>query len=176
MSLATTYLQSVIKRFNIYKELGEKTFEQLSNEDFHFKPNEESNSIAVIIQHMAGNMLSRWTDFLTSDGEKEWRSRDNEFNNQNLTKSQLIDLWQKGWDCCLNTLNSLTEDDLLKTIHIRSQELIAIDAINRQLTHYPSHVGQIMYIGKIIKNKNWQSLSIAKGQSDDYNQQMNAKG
>ena len=170
MSLATTYLQSVIKRFNIYKELGEKTFEQLSNEDFHFKPNEESNSIAVIIQHMAGNMLSRWTDFLTSDGEKEWRSRDNEFNNQNLTKSQ------KGWDWCLNTLNSVAEGDLLKTIHIRSQELIAIDAINRQLTHYPSHVGQIMYIGKIIKNKNWQSLSIAKGQSDDYNQQMNAKG
>lgn len=176
MSLASTYLQSVIKRFNIHKELGDKTFEQLSDEDFHFQPNEESNSIAVIIQHMAGNMLSRWTDFLTTDGEKEWRSRDNEFNDQNLTKQQLIELWQKGWDCCLNTLNSLTEDDLMKTIHIRSNELIAIDAINRQLTHYPSHVGQIMYIGKIIKNKNWQNLSIAKGHSDAYNQQMNAKG
>ena len=176
MSLASTYLQSVIKRFNIHKELGDKTFEQLSDEDFHFQPNEESNSIAVIIQHMAGNMLSRWTDFLTSDGEKEWRKRDTEFNDQNLSKQQLIELWQKGWNCCLNTLNSLTEEDLMKTIYIRSIELVAIDAINRQLTHYPSHVGQIMYIGKIIKNKNWQSLSIAKGQSDEYNLQMNAKG
>ena len=176
MSLASTYLQSVINRFNIHKELGDKTFEQLTEKDFHFQPNEESNSIAIIIQHIAGNLLSRWTDFLTADGEKEWRNRDTEFNDQNLTKEQLLELWEKGWDCCLNSLKSLKEDDLMKTVYIRSEALIAIDAINRQLAHYPSHVGQIIYIGKIIKNKNWQSLSIAKGQSDAYNQQMNVKG
>ncbi len=176
MSLGNEFLKSTIKRLSYYKELGDKTFEQLSDADFHFQPNEESNSIAIIIQHVAGNMLSRWTDFLTTDGEKEWRNRDVEFEEQQLTKQQLLDLWQKGWDCCFDTLNSLTEEDLLKTIYIRSEGLLAVDAINRQLAHYPYHVGQIIYGAKIIKNKDWQNLSIAKNNSEIFNLQMKAKG
>ena len=169
MTTGNAFLQSSIKRLNYYKELGDKTFEQLHDEDFHFQPNEESNSIAVVIQHMAGNMLSRWTGFLTSDGEKEWRNRDVEFEEQNLTKQQLIDFWQKGWDCLFDTLNSLTEEDLLKTIHIRSEGLLVIDAINRQLAHYPYHIGQIVFYAKQLKNNEWNSLSIPKNKSNNYN-------
>jgi len=169
------FLQSAIKRLSYYKELGDKTFEQLNEAEFHFTPNAESNSIALIIQHVAGNMLSRWTDFLTTDGEKHWRNRDTEFEEQNLTKKQLLDLWQKGWDCLLNSLQTLTEDDLLKTIYIRSEALLAIDAINRQLAHYPYHVGQIIYLAKVIKNEDWQNLSIAKGLSEQFTNQMQTK-
>jgi hypothetical protein len=176
MSIGSSFLQSAIKRLSYYKELGDKTLAQLNDADLHFQPNEESNSIAIIIQHTAGNMLSRWTDFLTSDGEKDWRNRDTEFEEQHLTRQQLADLWQKGWDCCLGTLNSLTEEDLLKTIYIRSEALLAIDAINRQLAHYPYHVGQIVYLGRLIKNKDWQNLSIAKGNSEQFNSQMKTKG
>lgn len=176
MSMGNFFLQSAIKRLGYYKELGDKTFEQLSENDFHFSPNAESNSIAIIIQHVAGNMLSRWTDFLSSDGEKEWRHRDAEFEEQNLTKQQLVALWQKGWDCCLNTLNSLKEDDLMKTIYIRNEGLLVADAINRQMAHYPYHVGQLIYLAKIIKNDSWQNLSIAKGSSEQFNSQMNIKG
>jgi Protein of unknown function (DUF1572) len=172
MSLGTHFLQSAIKRLSYYKELGDKTFVQLTDADFHYQPNEASNSIAITIQHMAGNMLSRWTDFLTTDGEKEWRNRDMEFETQQLSKQQLIELWENGWQCCLGALQSLTEDDLLKTIHIRSEGLLVVDAINRQLAHYPYHVGQIIYVAKIITNNNWKTLSIAKSQSVQFNQQM----
>ena len=172
MSVSTTFLQSAIKRLSYYKELGDKTFAQLNDADFHYQPNDTSNSIAIIIQHMAGNMLSRWTDFLTSDGEKDWRNRDTEFEAQQLNKQQLIELWNKGWQCFLGTLQSLTSDDLLKTIHIRSEGLLVVDAINRQLAHYPYHVGQIIYIAKIIIDNNWQNLSVAKGQSDEYSRQI----
>ncbi len=175
MNLANEYLNSAIKRLSYYKELGDKTFVQLNENDFHFQPNGESNSIALIIQHMAGNMLSRWTGFLTTDGEKEWRNRDTEFEEQNLTKQQLIAFWQKGWDCLLNSLNALTEEDLLKTIYIRSEGLLVIDAINRQLAHYPYHVGQVIYLAKVIKNEDWQNLSIAKGRSEQFNDQMQKK-
>jgi Protein of unknown function (DUF1572) len=176
MNLGNEFLKSSIKRLSYYKELGDKTFEQLTEADFHFQPNMESNSIGIIIQHMAGNMLSRWTCFLSADGEKDWRNREVEFEEQNLTKQQLIAYWQKGWDCCLDTLRSLTDEDLLQTIFIRSEGLYAMDAINRQLAHYPYHVGQIIYLAKIIKNEKWQNLSIAKGNSEQFNQQMNTKG
>jgi len=175
MSLGKEFLQSAIKRLSYYKELGDKTLAQLQDNDLYYRPDDESNSIAIIIQHMAGNMLSRWTDFLTTDGEKEWRKRDGEFEEQHLTKTELLAYWQKGWDCCLNSLASLTEADLLKTITIRSEALTAIDAINRQLAHYPYHVGQIIYIAKAIKKTAWQNLSIPKGNSKQYNQQMNIK-
>ena len=169
MSIGKSFLESVIKRLSYYKELGDKTFAQLNEKDFHFAPNAESNSIALIIQHTAGNMLSRWTDFLTTDGEKGWRNRDTEFVEQHLTKQQLIDFWQKGWDCLFNSLHSLTEEDLLKTIYIRGEGLLVIDAINRQMAHYPYHVGQIIYLAKLIKNEDWQTLSIAKGHSNQFN-------
>jgi hypothetical protein len=171
MSIGTSFLQSAIKRLSYYKELGDKSFESLQDADFHYQPDEESNSIAIIIQHVAGNMLSRWTDFLTTDGEKDWRHRDAEFENQSLSKAALIEFWNKGWTCCLDTLKNLTEDDLGKTIYIRSEGLLVIDAINRQLAHYPYHVGQIIYVAKILAAGKWQSLSIPKGQSEQYNQQ-----
>lgn len=166
------FLSSAIKRLLYYKELGDNTFAQLTDNDFHFMPSGESNSIAVIIQHMHGNMLSRWTDFLTSDGEKEWRKRDAEFEEQHLSKEQLLNLWEKGWKCFLDSVRSLSETDFGKTIYIRTKPLTVIDAFNRQFAHYPYHVGQIVYIGRMIKDKEWQSLSIPKGESVVYNKKM----
>src|SRR5215213_7997058 len=145
------FLDSTIKRLKEYELLGERTFAQLSDEQLNFQPNKESNSIAIIVRHMHGNMLSRWTNFLTEDGEKPWRNRDEEFEVHEYSKQQLLELWEKGWDCFLNALTSLTENDLLKTVYIREEPLLVIDAINRQLAHYPYHVGQILYIAKIIK-------------------------
>lgn len=170
--MTTEFLQSVVKRLSYYKELGDKTFVQLADADFNYRPNEASNSIAIIIQHMAGNMLSRWTDFLITDGEKEWRNRDTEFEEQQLTRQQLLALWEKGWACCLQAISSLTEADLDKTIYIRSEGLNVVDAINRQLAHYPYHVGQIVYIGRMLKNEQWQNLSIPRGQSEQFNKEM----
>lgn len=175
MSLAETFLSSYIKRSTYYKELADKTFAQLSEADFHYQPNEASNSIAIIIQHLVGNMLSRFTNFLTEDGEKEWRNRDTEFEEQQLSKEALLQKWEEGWACYLSTVKNLTTDDLLKTITIRSEELSVVDALNRQLAHYPYHVGQIVYIGRMIKDKEWQSLSIPKGQSQQFNDQMQQK-
>lgn len=168
-TLGTEYLSTVIRRFKYYKELGDKTFEQLTSEQLHYRPNEESNSIAVIVQHMHGNMLSRWTNFLTEDGEKEWRRRDREFEVLTLDKQQLLTLWNEGWACMFDALTALQESDLLKTVTIRQEPLLVIDAINRQLAHYPYHVGQIIYIGKEVKDKDWKNLSIPKGQSLQYN-------
>ncbi len=161
-NVAAIFLDSVIIRLSYYKELGDKTFTVLDTKDFHFTPNEESNSIAIIIQHVSGNMISRWTDFLTADGEKDWRNRDTEFETKELSKEQLIEIWEKGWACCLAAIKNLAEDDLLKTIYIRGEGLNVVDAINRQLAHYPYHVGQIIYIAKMIKNEEWKSLSIPK--------------
>ena len=169
MSLGKEYLTTVIKRFKYYKVLGEKTFEQLEENELHFLPTSESNSIAIIVQHLAGNMLSRFTNFLTEDGEKEWRQRDDEFEVHNYSKQQIIDLWNKGWDCCLSALESLTENDLETIIYIRQEPLSVVDAINRQLAHYPYHIGQIIFIGRMTKNKDWKSLSIPKGLSQEYN-------
>jgi Protein of unknown function (DUF1572) len=163
----SSFLNSYIKRITYYKTLGEQTFAQLDELDFHFQPNEESNSM--------GNMLSRFTNFLNEDGEKEWRQRDAEFEEQHLSKDELLSLWQKGWDCYLGTVQSLTEDDLEKTITIRTEQLTVTDALNRQLAHYPYHIGQIVYLGRMIKSKAWKNLSIPKGQSQAFNDKMNQK-
>jgi hypothetical protein len=168
-SLGTEYLQTAIKRLRYYKMLGEKTFEQLSDADLHYAPNGTCNSIAVVIQHMHGNMMSRWTNFLTEDGEKAWRLRDAEFEVRDHSKQQLMNMWSEGWACFLNSLAALKEEDLLRTVTIRQEPLTVIDAINRQLAHYPYHVGQIIYIGKIIKDEKWTNLSIEKGKSEAYN-------
>lgn len=169
------YLSTVTRRVKYYKELGEKTFVQLEDKDFHWQPTSESNSIAVIIQHISGNMLSRWTNFLTEDGEKDWRQRDDEFEIHHYSKQQLIDLWDKGWKCFLTALESLTADDLMKTIYIRKEPMTAMDAINRQLAHYPYHIGQILFLGRMIKNENWKNLSIPKKRSQEYNQSEGIK-
>lgn len=163
------FLESARKQFEYYKMLGDKTFAQIADEKLFFKYNEDSNSIAIIVQHLWGNMMSRWTDFLTTDGEKEWRKRDAEFEEIVNTKEELLKRWEEGWSCLFNTLNSLTEEDFEKTIYIRNQGHSVMEAINRQLAHYPYHVGQIVFIGKMLANDNWKSLSIPKNQSGAYN-------
>lgn len=174
-TLGAIYLDSAIKRLLTYKTLGDMTFAQLEEKDFYYVPSEQSNSIAVIIQHMHGNMISRWTNFLTEDGEKPGRNRDEEFSPPMADKAQLLELWEKGWRCLIEALSSLHDDDLLKTITIRHEPLIAIDAINRQLAHYPHHVGQIVYIGKMIRDHHWRSLSVPKGASREFNRSMEEK-
>lgn len=166
------FLESAVKRFREYKGLGDKTFAQLDEQQLHAQPNESCNSIAIIIQHMHGNMLSRWTNFLTEDGEKPNRNRDAEFETQALSKKQLLQLWEDGWNTMFHTLDSLQPGDLTKTITIRTQPLIVVDAINRQLAHYSSHVGQIIFLGKWLKGEAWQSLSIPKGASQHFNEKM----
>jgi len=175
MNAGEAFLQSSINRFKLQKRLADKTFEQLDEKDIFFKPSKESNSIAIIVQHVSGNMLSRWTNFLTEDGEKSWRNRDAEFEDALLTKEAVLQAWNKGWNCVLDVLESLKPEDAMKTITIRGERLLVIDAIIRQIDHYGGHVGQIVYIGKLIKDEAWQSLSIPKNKSKDFNAAMNHK-
>ncbi len=163
------YLNSVKKQFEYYKMLGDKTFTQLSDDDFFWQFNEESNSVAMIVKHLHGNMLSRWTDFLTTDGEKDWRNRDEEFEGVVTTKEDVLEEWEAGWQCLFDTLNALTDKDLEGIIYIRNMGHTVVEAINRQLAHYPYHVGQIVFIGKMLADDNWQSLSIPRGNSTQYN-------
>ncbi len=175
MSLPLDILPAIKARFKTYKDLGDLCFAQLEDADFFFSPSPESNSIAIIIQHIYGNVMSRFTNFLTEDGEKEWRKRDAEFEDMNAEKQDLLSFWVEAWQQLFKTLDSLTEDDLTKTIYIRSEPLIVFDALLRQLAHYPYHVGQIIYIGKLLKKEQWNSLSIPKNKSKEFNQQMNHK-
>ncbi len=167
--MKNNYLESVTKQFEFYKLLGEKTFAQVSDDQLFWQHNEESNSIATIVKHLTGNMLSRWTDFLSSDGEKEWRMRDNEFVNDLTDRATLINTWNRGWDCLFSAINSLSEADLQREIFIRNQPHTVMEAINRQLAHYPYHVGQIVFIGKMFCKDKWMSLSIPRGKSEAYN-------
>jgi hypothetical protein len=162
--MTSDYLESVKKQFEYYKMLGDKTFSQLQDESLFWQFNDDSNSIATIVKHLWGNMLSRWTDFLTSDGEKEWRNRDAEFENDISTAK-----WEEGWNCFFEAINNLKTEDLQKTIYIRNQGHTVTEAINRQLAHYPYHIGQIVFIGKMAKSNTWTSLSIPKGNSQAYN-------
>lgn len=149
------FLESAKKQFEYYKMLGEKTFSQVSDEQLFIQLNEESNNIAAIVKHLWGNMLSRWTDFLTTDGEKEWRKRDAEFENDIADRTELLEKWNEGWACLFSAITPLTEEDLAKEIFIRNQGHTVTEAINRQLAHYPYHIGQIVFIGKIFCNENW---------------------
>lgn len=165
----------LINRFLYYKELGDKSFAQLTDEQLFWQYNEESNSIAIIVKHLAGNMLSRWTNFLTDDGEKEWRNRDAEFVNTFKTKSEVLDYWEKGWNCLFTALAQITDENITSTIYIRGEAHTIFDAVLRQISHYPYHIAQIVYIGKMIKNTDWKTLSIARNKSADFNQEMHSK-
>ncbi len=171
MKVGNEYLKVVQKRFRSIKELGDKTIRQLSEEDIHWTLNETSNSIAVIVKHLSGNMVSRWTDFLISDGEKPNRNRDQEFINDISSKQEMISIWEKGWSVLFEAIDALAERDLLKTVYIRGERHTVIEAIERQMAHYAYHIGQIVYVGKQIKNKRWNSLSIPKGKSEEYLQE-----
>lgn len=164
------FLESVKRQFTYYKQLGDKTFMQLNDEDFFWQYNQETNSIATIVKHLWGNMLSRWTDIFTTDGEKEGRNRDSEFENDLQSKDEVLQKWEEGWNRLFETVNSLSESDLERIIYIRNEGHTVLEAINRQLAHYPYHVGQIVFVGKMIKNEKWNSLSIPRNKSNDYNQ------
>lgn len=162
-------LQCAIARFKEQKALAERAVEQLAFEQIKESLDPETNSVAVIMKHMAGNMRSRWTDFLTSDGEKPWRARDGEFIDEFATREELSAFWETGWECLFATLSNLTADDLAKTVHIRGEGLSVIDAIMRQIDHYGYHVGQIVMTARILAKDNWKTLTIPRGQSEAFN-------
>ena len=163
------YLPSIRSQFAYYQLLGEKTMQQLPDDALFWQPSPASNSIAMIVKHLGGNMLSRWTDLLTTDGEKPGRQREAEFDNSLQTKAEVLAHWQAGWQCLHAALAALTEADLSREVFIRNQGHTILEAINRQLAHYPYHVGQIVFIGKLLRDAQWESLSIPKGTSAAYN-------
>ncbi len=173
--MQNSYLGSIIKQFEYYKSLGDKTFDQLSDKDIHWQYNNESNSIAIIVKHIVGNMLSRWTNFLTEDGEKEWRHRDQEFINSYNNKQEMLASWEKGWQCLFEAIKPLKDEQLETIVYIRNHGHTVTEAINRQLAHYSYHIGQLVFLGKMIANNNWESLSIPKGKSASYNQEKFSK-
>lgn len=162
-------IETFRKQFIYYKQLGEQTIEQLTDEQLLWQANEDSNSITMILNHVIGNQLSRFTDFLTSDGEKSWRNRDAEFEKILWTKEETLKRWKIGWECLFAALDSLTEYDLNKIVYIRNIGHSVFEALTRQLAHYASHIGQIIFIGKILRGNEWTSLSIPKGNSEQYN-------
>ena len=163
------YIQSVQKQFSYYKTLADKAFEQLSEEHFFWQSNENDNSIAILAKHIAGNMLSRWTNFYSEDGEKEWRNRDREFINAFKTKEEVIAYWESGWHILFKIINALEVKDLERIIYIRNEGHTVIEAINRQLCHYAYHIGQLVFLGKMITGSEWKNLSVPKNQSKKYN-------
>ena len=164
-----TFLRSSIKQFEYYKSLGDKTLMPLNDHQIHTAPNEESNNMSILVKHISGNMLSRWTHIFTEDGEKEWRNRDDEFVDTFQSKKELLEAWEKGWKCLFSTLGSLRPQDIERIIYIRNEGHTVVEAINRQLCHYSYHIGQMIYLGKWLLNDKWESLSIPKGDSVNYN-------
>ena len=160
--MSDSTIPSYIKQYEYYKSLGEKALAQTGDEALWWIPDEKSNSIGVIIKHMHGNMLSRWTHFLTTDGEKPWRHRDAEFEEAKSSREELMALWNEGWACLFNALNALKPDDLYKTVYIRDEAQSVEFAIMRQLAHYAYHVGQIVYLARLTNQGEWKSLTIPK--------------
>ncbi len=163
------YIQNTKRLFMLYKQLGEKAMAQVDDEQLSWQANADSNSIATIVKHLWGNMLSRWTNFLTTDGEKPWRQRDAEFENDVLNRDVMMKQWEEGWQCLFNALDSMTDADLEKIVYIRNEGHTVVEAINRQIAHYSYHVGQIVYISKLRSKEDWNSLSIPRNKSAEYN-------
>lgn len=168
-SSSNNYLSTSLKLFAYYKSLGDAVIKQLDDAGLNWQYNNASNSVAVIIKHISGNSISRWTDFLTSDGEKDFRDRDTEFEATPMNKQELTELWERGWQCLFDAIGRLTGDDLERVVYIRNEGHTVVEAINRQLAHLPYHIGQMVYIGKMIAGDDWKSLTIPKGASKLYN-------
>ena len=167
-------LKNTISVFDYYKTLGEKAIAQISDEALFHMPDEKSNSISVIVKHLLGNMLSRWTDFLTTDGEKEWRDRDSEFEETIETRDEVMKQWNEGWACVFSALNTLHPEDFDKTVYIRNMGQTVLEAIMRQMAHYAYHIGQIVYLARLFNEGDWKTLTIPKGGSAAYNKEKNA--
>ena len=169
-------LKNTINVFEYYKSLGEKAMAQITDEALFQMPDEKSNSISVIVKHLHGNMLSRWTDFLTTDGEKEWRDRDFEFEETIETREEVMKQWNEGWACVFSALNTLQPEDFDKTVYIRNMGQTVLEAIMRQMAHYAYHIGQIVYLARLFNEGDWKTLTIPKGGSAAYNKEKNAPG
>jgi hypothetical protein len=174
-NLEKEYLTIAIGQFKHFKERAEKGIQQLSEDELHWKPSGESNSIAIIIKHLSGNMHSRWVDFLITDGEKSYRDRDLEFVEDNEYKEYLMQIWEEGWNLLFNTIENLKAEDLNTTVTLRQQPLSVLQAIQTEVAHISYHLGQILYIGKQIKDKDWTILSIPKNGSKEFNEKVPAK-
>jgi Protein of unknown function (DUF1572) len=169
---STSYLSDSISLFRYYKSLGERAMAQVADEQLFYAPDEESNSIAIIVKHLVGNMHSRWTDFLTTDGEKAGRNRDSEFEDPPKDREELMRAWEDGWRCLFNALEPLTDSELSRRVMIRGEGHSVMQAINRQLCHYAYHVGQIVFAAKQRRKGDWTSLSVPRGKSADFNQRV----
>jgi hypothetical protein len=174
LQFTTSYVEDSIGIFRYYKKLAERAISQTSDRQLFAVLDGEMNSIAVIVKHLSGNMRSRWTDFLTSDGEKPGRDRDEEFSNPPQTREALLQLWEDGWQCLLGTLESLSDADLGRTITIRGEAHSVMQAINRQVAHYSYHCGQIVFLAKHFCADGWQTLSVPRGGSPEFNRRVQA--
>ena len=175
-ALAQHYLEDALRSFRDYKKLAERAFEQVTDEEFFRALDEESNSLAVVIKHMSGNMLSRWTDFLTTDGEKPDRNRDLEFViSPETTRNDVMARWEQGWRCLFDALEALRPEDVLRKVLIRGEEHTVVEAVNRQLTHYSYHTGQLVFLAKHFRSTAWKSLSVPRNRSAEFNSYMTGK-
>lgn len=174
LEFTTSYTQDSMAVFHYYKRLAERAMEQVRDEQLFETLDDEANSIALIVKHMTGNMRSRWTDFLTTDGEKPDRNRDGEFVDPPSTRATLMELWESGWAVVFKAIESLTDDDLARTVTIRGEAHSVMQAINRQLAHYPHHVGQIVLLAKHFARDGWQTLSVPRNRSAEFNRKVAA--
>lgn len=171
----TSYLEDSLAVLHQYKKLAERAIEQVQDEDLFHVLDDEMNSIAILVKHMAGNMRSRFTDFLTSDGEKPDRNRDSEFLAPPASRTELMKMWEDGWDCVFRALEPLSEPDLSRTVAIRGEAHSVMQAINRQLAHYAYHSGQIVLLAKHFRSTQWKTLTVPRGKSEEFNQRVAAK-
>ncbi len=169
LQFTTSYIEDSIGLFRYYKQLADRALTQVTDEQMYAQLDQDANSIAIAMQHMAGNMKSRWTDFLSSDGEKPWRNRDNEFERPPATQPELLQLWEEGWACLFDTLQSLTDADLGRTVTIRGEAHSVMQAIHRQIAHYAYHCGQIVLLARHFQHGQWESLSVPRGKSVEFN-------
>ena len=174
LQFTTSHLEDSLSLFRYYKKLGEDAMAQVADAELTVTLDSEMNSIALIVKHMAGNMRSRWTDFLTSDGEKATRNRDGEFVDPPATREALLREWEHGWVCVFSAIEPLTDSDLGRTVTIRGEAHSVMQAINRQLSHYPMHVGQIILLAKHYAGARWQTLSVARNRSAEFNRKVAA--
>jgi hypothetical protein len=174
LRFTTSYVEDALAIFHQYKQLGERAMQQVGDEQLFASLDDESNSIAIIVKHMTGNMRSRWTDFLTTDGEKPTRNRDSEFVDPPATRDALLRNWEEGWGCVFRAIEPLTDADLTRTITIRGEAHSVMQAINRQLAHYPQHVGQIVLLAKHYAGERWQTLSVPRNKSSEFNRKVAA--
>jgi hypothetical protein len=174
LKFTQSYLEDSIELLRYYKRLADGALAQTAEENLYAALDSEGNSIAIIMKHMSGSMCSRFSDFLTSDGEKPTRNRDGEFEDAPPGREELLAMWEKGWECVLGTLSSLQDGDLSRTVTIRGEAHSVMQAINRQLAHYPHHVGQIVLLAKHFAGSKWRSLSVPRGASIDFNRRVAA--